>query len=140
MRYLLDTCVISEAIRRKPEPRVVRWVEARDEGDLYLSVLSLGELQKGIAKLEDATRRAALQAWLEGDLLRRFAGRILDVDREVAQRWGALAASAERRGRPVPVTDGLLAATALVHGMAVATRNVRDLEPTGIPLADPWAG
>ena len=140
MRYLLDTCVISEAIRRKPEPRVVRWVEARDEGELYLSVLTLGELQKGIAKLEDATRRAALQAWLEGDLLRRFAGRILDVDREVAQRWGALAASAERRGRPVPVTGGLLAATALVHGMTVATRNVRDLEPTGIPLADPWAG
>lgn len=138
MRYLLDTCLVSELTRNKPSAAVVEWVDAQDEEHFFLSVLTLGELRKGIDLLPDGRKKIRLQNWLECDLQERFEGRILGVDAETAERWGADCAKAQRTGRQVPVMDGLIAATAAVHGLVVVTRNVKDMEPTGIPLLNPW--
>lgn len=135
--FLLDTNVISELVRPKPEPKVKAWVAATDEDLLYLSVLTLGEIRKGIAALKDASRRVRLEAWLDGDLAVRFAGRILAIDRAVADRWGRLAAQAGSKS-PLPVIDGLLAATALHHNLTLVTRNTNDVAETGVPVFNPW--
>ena len=136
--FLLDTNVISELVRPKPEPKVAAWVTATDENLLYLSVLTLGEIRKGIALLKDASRRVALEAWLGSHLALRFEGRILAIDQDVADRWGRLAAQAGAKS-PLPVIDGLLAATALHHNLTLVTRNTRDVAATGVPVFDPWA-
>ncbi len=136
--FLLDTNVISELVRPRPEPRVKAWVAATDENLLYLSVLTLGEIRRGIASLKDASRRVALEAWLDSDLALRFAGRILPIDQGVADRWGRLAAQAGSRA-PLPVIDGLLAATALHHNLTFVTRDTKDVKATGVPLFNPWA-
>ena len=136
--FLLDTNVISDLIRPRPDPRVVRWVEATDEALLYLSVLTLGEIRKGIAALENASRRARLEAWLRTALRPRFSGRILPVDEAVADRWGWITATAARAGAPVPVIDGLLAATALHHNLTLVTRNTDNVTGTGVSLLNPW--
>lgn len=138
MKYLLDTCVVSELVRRVPDDHVCAWVDARDEDALYLSVLTLGEVRKGIVKLADRTRRAALQAWLDRDLRDRFSGRILPVSVDVALVWGGLCGEAEGRGQPVPSIDGLIGATAIAHGLIVATRNVSDIGSTGARVHNPW--
>ncbi len=138
MKYLLDTCVVSELAKPAPHPMVVDWVTSRDEGSFYLSVLSVGEIQKGIMKLEDGERRRALQNWLEVDLCNRFAGRILPVDVQVARAWGMRQAESERRGAPHPTIDGLLAATAIAHNLVLVTRNVRDFLNTGAEVFCPW--
>ncbi len=135
--FLLDTNIISELVRPKPEPRVKAWVAATDEDLLYLSVLTLGEIRKGIASLKDASRRVRLETWLDSDLVLRFAGRILPVDQTVADRWGRLAAQAGPKS-PLPVIDGLLAATALHHNLTLVTRNTKDVARTGVPLFNPW--
>lgn len=137
--FLLDTNVISELVRRKPEPKVTAWVEATDEMLLHLSVLTLGEIRKGILSVRDSSRRVALGAWLDSDLVIRFAGRILAIDEAVAERWGQLSAQAELRNSPLPVIDALLAATALQHNLTLVTRNVRDVAATGVPLFNPWS-
>jgi toxin FitB len=137
--FLLDTNVISELVRRKPEPKVTAWVEATDEMLLHLSVLTLGEIRKGILSLRDSSRRVTLAAWLDGELGVRFAGRILPVDEAVADRWGQLSAQGEARNSPLPVIDALLAATALQHNLTLVTRNARDVAATGVPLFDPWS-
>lgn len=136
--FLLDTNVISELVRPKPEPRVAAWIEATDEGLLYLSVLTLGEIRKGIASIRDASRGVALQAWLEGELALRFANHILPIDLPVADRWGRLAAQAIAAKSPLPVIDGLLAATAMHHNLTLVTRNAKDVAPTGVPVFNPW--
>ncbi len=136
--FLLDTSVISELIRPKPEPRVAAWIHATDENLLFLSVLTLGEIRKGIAGLRESSRRIALEAWLDSDLALRFAGRILSIDEGVADRWGRLAAQAASATRLLPVIDGLLAATALHHNLTLVTRNTKDVEITGVPLFNPW--
>ena len=138
MNYLLDTCLISELIKKKPEPRVVEWVREQPEERLYLSVLTLGELQKGIAKLEDQRRAKKLQTWLDDDLLERFAGRILDVTPRVARIWGRIQGRAEANGRRMQVVDSLIAATCLDLGAAVVTRNVEDIEASGVEIVNPW--
>lgn len=138
MRYLLDTCVVSELTRKKPSAAVVEWVDAQDEEHCFLSVLTVGELRKGIDLLPDGRKKSRLQNWLERDLQGRFEGRILEVDADAAERWGADCSKAQRAGRKVPVMDGLIAATAAVHGLVVVTRNVKDMEPTGIPVFNPW--
>ena len=137
--FLLDTNVISELVRRKPEPRVTAWVEATDEMLLHLSVLTIGEIRKGIVSLRDPPRRVALGAWLDSELVVRFAGRILPVDQAVADRWGRLSAQGEARKSPVPVIDGLLAATALHYNLTLVTRNVKDVAVTSVPLFNPWS-
>ena len=138
MNYLLDTCVISEVVRKKPEPDVVAWLAAQDEDHLFMSVLTLGELHKGIARLDDPARQSTLEAWVDGDLRRRFTGRIIPVDAEIGARWGRISGTAERSGRVIPVIDGLLAATALENGLTLVTRDVSHMEPAGVDLFNPW--
>ena len=136
--FLLDTNVISELVKPRPEPAVAHWVESVDQEILYLSVLTLGEIRKGIASLHSTTRRASLEAWLDADLVLRFAGRILVIDQDVADRWGQLSAAAVIAKKQLPVIDGLLAATAIQYNLTLVTRNTKDLIATGIPLYNPW--
>ncbi|MCD4751348.1 MAG: type II toxin-antitoxin system VapC family toxin [Thermoanaerobaculales bacterium] len=138
MSYLLDTCVLSELIKPRPNAAVCQWVAAQKEHRLFLSVITIGELQKGVSKLSPGRRRTKLQRWLEGDLLIRFQGRLLGIDTTVAGEWGVMLGEAESRGRPIPVIDALIAATARVHHCAVVTRNETDIKPTGIDVVNPW--
>jgi len=136
--FLLDTNVILELVKPKPEPAVTTWIEATDETLLYLSVLTLAEIQKGIGALPNPSRRVALEAWLDRDLVLRFADRILPIDQAVADRWGQIAAIVLARKTPLPVIDGLLAATALQHNLTLVTRNTKDVAATGVPVFNPW--
>jgi predicted nucleic acid-binding protein len=136
--FLLDTNCISELIRSKPEPRVIGWMRVADESLLYLSVLTLGEIRRGAAALPQSKRRSYLESWLESELQVRFSGRILAIDNPVADRWGWLTAEAERKGRPLPAIDGLLAATALHHNLTIVSRNVSDFTSTQVPVLNPW--
>lgn len=138
MRYLLDTCVLSELVKPKPNSGVVRWMETAEELSLFLSVITFGELQKGISKLKESRRRKALQNWVDEELAGRFAGRILPIDRQVASRWGELSGNAERHGKKIPVLDGLLAATALEGGLTVVTENVGHFHASECPVLNPW--
>jgi predicted nucleic acid-binding protein len=136
--FLLDTNCISEVVRSRPEPRVLKWMEAADESLLYLSVLTLGEIRKGVAGLPQGSRRTQLESWLELDLQARFAGRILPIDASIADRWGLLAAEAKRKGRALSAIDGLLAATTLHHNLTIVSRNVADFAPTHATVLNPW--
>lgn len=136
MSYLIDTNVLSELRRREPDVRVVRWFAERPAGTLYLSVLTLGELRKGIDALPESPRKLALLDWLETELPMFFAGRILAIDSKVADRWGRLVAQA---GRPLPAIDSLLAATALTHGLTLVTRNLKDFSHPDLTVLDPWS-
>jgi predicted nucleic acid-binding protein len=136
--FLLDTNCISELVRPKPEPRVLDWMEAADEATLYLSVLTVGEIRKGVAGLAQGKRRTQLETWLEVDLRTRFSGRIMPVDGAIADRWGLLTAEAKRKGNPLSVIDGLLAATALHHNLTVVSRNASDFSNTHVPVLNPW--
>ena len=135
MSYLLDTNVLSELKRKSPNPRLVEWLEVKTASQLYLSVLSLGEIRKGIQTLPDAQRRQVLVDWLETELPAFFAGRILPVDTAVADRWGRLVAQA---GRPLPAIDSLLAATAIEHDLTLVTRNIRDFDDLPVDTFNPW--
>ena len=136
--FLIDTNVISELIRPQPEPAVVAWVAGQDAGLLYVSVLTLGELRKGIAAHPDPVRRLRIEAWVEATLRPWFEGRLLPVDEAVAARWGLLAGQAHVAGRPLPVLDGLLAATALHHDLTLVTRNIAHVHATGVAYHCPW--
>jgi predicted nucleic acid-binding protein len=136
--FLLDANCISELVRVKPEPRVLEWMEAADEGSLYLSVLTLGEIRKGLAGLPQGKRRTRLDAWLELELQARFSGRILPINAVVADRWGVLAADAKRKGKALSTIDALLAATALHYNLTVVSRNVNDFANTQVPFLNPW--
>ena len=136
--YLLDTNCISELVRVRPEPRVIEWMEAADEGLLYLSVLTLGEIRKGLAGLAPGRRRTHLESWLDIDLRARFSGRVLPIDSEVAERWGSLTARVKRKGMALPIIDGLLAASAKVRGWTLVTRNAADVARTGVTLVNPF--
>ena len=140
MSWLLDTCVVSELVRPRPKASVVSWVLERDEDELFLSVITIGELEKGIARLPDSPKRVALEQWVRRDLADRFRDRLLAVDSGVAGRWGALVGASEARGRPLPVIDSLIAATALQHDLTVVTRNTDDLEDCGAHCLNPWTG
>lgn len=135
MSYLVDTNVLSELRRKKPSARVVGWFEQRPATTLYLSVLTLGEIRKGIEQVADKKRRHLLQDWLEVDLPAFFTGRILPVDLSVADRWGRLLASSSRS---LPAIDSLLAATALEHDMALVTRNEKDFTGLSLTVINPW--
>lgn len=137
--FLLDTNCISEIVRLKPEASVIGWMEAVNEALLYLSVLTLGEIRKGVAGLPQSKRRTQLETWLEIELQARFSGRILPIDGAVADRWGLLAADAKRKGRPLSTIDGLLAATALRYNLTLVSRNTNDYAITQVPVLNPWA-
>jgi predicted nucleic acid-binding protein len=136
--YLLDTNCISELVRGRPEPRVLDWMEAADESVLYLSVLTLGEIRKGVAGLLPGKRQTQLEMWLELDLQARFSGRILAIDALIADRWGLMAAEAKRKGWALSAIDGLLAATALQHNLTIVSRNISDFTNTRVPTLNPW--
>jgi predicted nucleic acid-binding protein len=136
--FLLDTNCISELIRPQPDRRVMEWMDSANESALYLSVLTLGEIRRGVAILTQSARRTKLETWLEIDLKARFHGRILLIDEAVADRWGSLSAEMKRKGKPLPVIDGLLAATAIHHNLTIVSRNVSDFAPTRVPLLNPW--
>lgn len=136
--FLLDTNCISEVVRARPEPRVLGWLAAVDERLLYLSVLTLGEIRKGVAGLPQGKRRTQLEAWLEVELQARFSGRILPIDAAIADRWGLLAADAKRRGKALSTIDALLAATALHFNLTLVSRDVSDFAHTTLLILNPW--
>ncbi len=113
-------------------------MDATDEAMLYLSVLTLGEIRKGVARLTQGKRRSRLETWLEVELQSRFAGRILAIEAAIADRWGLISAEAKRKGKPLAVIDGLLAATALHHNLTIVSRNSRDFANTHVPVLNPW--
>lgn len=136
MSYLLDTNVLSELRRKVPNPSVVNWFAKRPASTLFLSVLTLGELRKGVEGIADAERRMVLLDWLETELPAFFTGRILPVDAQVADRWGRMVAAA---GRPIPAIDSLIGATAAHHGLSLVTRNVKDVADLGLDVINPWS-
>lgn len=135
MSYLLDTNVVSELRRKRPDPSVLRWYDGVRSDELFLSVLVVGELRRGVELLrrKDHDAAEAIDAWL-GELSTRFRDRILPVSQEVADQWGRLGVP-----DPLPAVDALMAATALVHGLTLVTRNVGDFELSGVQLVDPFA-
>ena len=137
--FLLDTNVVSELIRPVPDGNVVRWIEETDESILFLSVLTLGEIKQGVERLGSGRRRGRLESWLQVDLPSRFQGRILRIDESITDRWGRASAIAAAKGKPVPVIDGLLAATAVHHNLTLVTRNGSDVAGTGVPTLNPWS-
>ena len=138
MSFLLDTSVISELVRPAPDNNVIEWLRGIDEASLHLSVLTIGEIEKGIAKLPASARREKLETWVRRDLADRFRERLLAIDSTVAATWGRLAGEAESRGEPLPVIDGLIAATCLAHDLTVVTRNVADFQRCGARCFNPW--
>ena len=138
MRFLLDTCALSELTKLAPNAGVAQWFAQQDELALYVPSLALGELKRGIERLDDGQRKRYLQNWLATHVVRRFADRVLPLSAEVALRWGALQAGLESQGKPLATIDGLIAATALHHNLTVVTRNTRDMEASGATLLNPW--
>ncbi|GJM45215.1 MAG: ribonuclease VapC [Gemmatimonadota bacterium] len=137
MNVLLDTCVVSEVRRTQGHPRVRERVEAIRSQNLFLSVVTLGEVTKGISLLDDGAQKEALSRWLLM-LEQDYAARILPIDVDTSRIWGEITARAQRRGRVVPACDGLIAATAIRHGLHVMTRNTADFQETGAMLINPW--
>ena len=137
--FLLDTNVLSELIKPKPDAKVVQWIEGTNEASMFLSVLTLGEIRNGIARLRSGARRGRLESWLQVDLRERFQDRILPINEAIADRWGAISAAAAAKGKPLPVIDALLAATALHHDLMLVTRNGSDVAASGVVILNPWA-
>lgn len=141
MKYLLDTNVISELVARQPNKQVIQWIDNIDSVEaesVYFSVITIGELRKGIEKLPDSPRKDTLRAWLMDDLLVRFEGRVLSLDVEVMLTWGELTGRLERTGRRLPAIDSLIAALALHHECSLVTRNESDFMGTGVTIINPW--
>lgn len=140
MSFLLDTNVVSEWVKPRPDPRVVAWLAAADEDRVFLSTVSVAELRYGVDRLADGKRRRDLDAWLRQELPLRFEGRVLPVDQSVADRWGEVVARREAAGRPISAMDAFIAATASVHGLALVTRNTADFRSVVQDIVNPWAG
>lgn len=138
MKMLLDTCVVSEWRKTHSNSGLKEFMETADENDLYVSVISLGEVVKGIVLLEDGRRKNELQSWLN-DFENHFAERILSFDQETSHIWGEITAKTKKTGNTVPICDGLITATALRHGLHVITRNISNFIPTGVLVINPWS-
>lgn len=138
MNCLLDTCVISELVKPSVDEKVTAWISSCAEETIHLSVITIGEIQKGISKLPASAKRNQLQRWLDNDLMTRFETRIVPVDRKVARMWGKILAQTEKKGRQIPAIDGLIAATGLAYDMIVVTRNVSDMQVDGLSVINPW--
>ncbi len=138
MKYLLDTCVLSELIKKKPSPEVVKWISKIDENNLFLSVLTIGEIQKGIEKLPEGRKKDKLHQWVNYDLKDRFRNRIIDFDLKTATVWGQIQAHSELSGKAIPAIDGQIVATGISYGLAVVTRNTKDMEISGAILHNSW--
>lgn len=138
MNYLLDTCVISELTTKRPNEKVIKWVDSQVEERLYLSAITIGEIMKGIEKLANSQRKESLTAWLEDELLERFSGRLVDLDVAVFLVWGQLTARLELAGKKMPAIDSLIAAIAIQGDFILVTRNVGDFTDTGVKSLNPW--
>lgn len=138
MRYLIDTNVFSEPAKPRPDRKVLRWAESQPREALAISTVSLGEIRKGLDLLAPGSRRAALERWFTLAVREEFRGRVLSVGKEIALAWGRLAAADQQHGRVLPVVDGLLLATASVHGLTIVTRNEGDFLDRGVPVLNPW--
>lgn len=137
MSFLLDTCVLSELTRPRPNPNVVGWFETQESAALFVSVLTVGEIEKGIAALPTGRKKVALSGWL-ATLRSTYGDRLLPIDAAITAIWGRTVARVEREGGTLAVVDGLIAATALHHGYTVVTRNVGDFQKTGVALLNAW--
>jgi toxin FitB len=140
LTFLLDTSAISEWVKPQPDPGIVRWLDEVDEDRIYLSVITIGELRKGVERLAEGRRRDRLGQWLASELPDRFGGRMIPVDAAIADQWGRLLAHAEKAGTAVGGVDALIAATAKVHGLHVVTRNVAHFRHLGVGVVSPWSG
>lgn len=138
MNYILDTNVISELVAPQPNPKVIAWIQSIDPNQVFLSVIAIGELKKGIEKLSNSERKEILDQWLREDLLVRFENHLLIIDTETMLIWGILIAQLEAIGRPISAIDSLLAATAVQWQFTLVTRNTAHFVQTGIPLLNPW--
>jgi toxin FitB len=138
MKYLLDTCVISELAKPKASQKVVDFVSKENEENLFISTLTFGELIKGIEKLPESAKKDELYAWVENDLKERFGSRIIEINIEIAETWGKIQAAVEKRGKPMSAVDSLIAATGIACNLTVVTRNVADMAQSGVLLFNPW--
>jgi tRNA(fMet)-specific endonuclease VapC len=139
MTYLLDTCLISELVAKQPNQKVLDWVDAQVPETLYLSVITIGEIAKGICKLTQSKRKESLTTWLNETLPNRFEHRILTLDVSTMVLWGNLVGQLEQNGRPLPAMDSLIAAIALQHSLSLVTRNEKDFAGTGVVIINPWS-
>ncbi|MCY3605846.1 MAG: type II toxin-antitoxin system VapC family toxin [Gammaproteobacteria bacterium] len=135
MSFLIDTCALSELTRNKPSPLVSEWLDGTPAESLHVSVLTLGEIRRGVERLPDSRRRSRISAWLENELPAWFENRVLPIDGSIADEWGRLTA---RLKNPLPAIDGLIAATALCRRLTVVTRNESDFAPAGVAILNPW--
>ena len=140
MKWLLDTCVISELVSKQPDKKVVKWIDGIDADRLYLSVITIGEIRKGIEKLPESKRRENLQVWLTEDLFTRFSGRIVALDTDILLVWGILTGRLEDEGKKMSAMDSLIAATALHGDFILVTRNETDFTHANIRIQNPWQG
>lgn len=139
MNFLLDTCVISELAKIEPHPKVTSWISGKPEAHLFLSSITIGEIQKGISKLPvDSAKRNQLQSWLDKDLVGRFDKRTLPFDVHAARKWGEIQGAAELAGCKMSVMDSLIASIGIAYDLTVVTRNVRDMEISRVRLFNPW--
>ena len=138
MNYLLDTCVLSEFTRRQPAVRVIEWINSIEEEKLFISVITIGEIQRGIERLPDSHRKTELLIWMNNELLIRFAGRLVAIDAPTMFLWGSLFTRLEASGQKMGVMDSLILASALYNNLIIATRNVADFLPSGVQVIDPW--
>ena len=138
MNYVLDTNVISELMARKPNPKVVAWLDSLDPATLCLTVITIGELRKGVEKLPASKRKDDVRNWLETDLLLRFQGKILDITTDVMLVWGELTGRLENEGKPLSAIDSLIAAIVLQQNYSLVTRNDSYFQHTGVKIINPW--
>ena len=138
MKYLLDTCVVSELIKKNPNKQVVKWISGTTETNLFISVLTIGELHKGIEKLPESRKKEKLHKWVNCDLKERFKNRIINFDLQVATTWGKIQALSESAGKAMPAIDGMIAAAGIANNFIIVTRNTSDMEISGASLLDPW--
>ena len=138
MNYLLDTCVISELIKKSPNAQVTKWIQKIEEKNLFISVLTFGEIQKGIEKLSESKKKEKLHYWINNELTERFKNKIIPFDLQAASTWGKIQAQSEIAGKSMPAIDGQIAAIAISNNLAVVTRNTKDMEISGVSLINPW--
>jgi len=138
MKYLFDTCVVSEFNKKNPEKQLIDWIGFIDEDDCYISVLTIGEIYKGIAKLDNGLKKDNIRKWLERDLIERFENKILPFTEKTAKIWGKIQGESEKQGICIPTIDGLIAATAQEYDLILVTRNESDFNKTEISIINPW--
>lgn len=139
MNYLLDTCLILELAKPKPSKKVVDWVLSENETSFYVSVITFGELHKGVEKLPESKKKEELRDWVGDELKNRFQNRIIGIDMNISILWGKVQCLAEKKGKPMPAIDSLIAATGVAYDLTVVTRNVADMKQSGVKLFNPWS-